>query len=211
MGEKEGRGEGKERTGESDEMVAAVMVPGCALLVAALSSPLSLAPFSRRAVLATGAAALFSAGAPNSASAAANVKDLTRLPAGLNEINYLLENWEKETTNPNSGDADPDRVRIFVGLRSTTSPLFQVEKLLAAPTTQDKVDPDRFDEWITATEEFNSHINKINELAYTSSFGEYHPGGGKDQVAKYLNLAKEEVVLARDSLALLIDLLGLDK
>jgi len=30
-------------------------------------------------------------------------------------------------------------------------------------------------------------------------------------VAKYLNLAKEEVVLARDSLALLIDLLGLDK
>jgi hypothetical protein len=59
---------------------------------------------------------------------------------------------------------------------------FQVAKLLAAPTTQDKVDPDRFEDWISSTEEFNSHINKINELAYTSSFGEYNPGGGKEQV-----------------------------
>tara|TARA_B100000524_G_scaffold246963_1_gene132640 strand:+ start:67 stop:210 length:144 start_codon:yes stop_codon:yes gene_type:complete len=33
----------------------------------------------------------------------------------------------------------------------------------------------------------------VNELAYTSSFGEYNPGGGKDQIAKYLELAREEV------------------
>lgn len=163
---------------------------------------------SRRSVLAGGAA--LPALAPLSALAAADTTDLTRLPAGLKEINYLIDNWEKETTNPNSGNADPDRVRIFIGLRSTTSPLFQVEKLLAAPTTQDKVDPDRFEEWIASTEEFNSHINKINELAYTSSFGEYNPGGGKDQVAKYLEMARGEVVEARDSLSNLIQLLGLN-
>ena len=39
--------------------------------------------------------------------------------------------------------------------------------------------------WIEAVEGWNSHVNKVNELAYTSSFGEYNPGGGKEQVAKY--------------------------
>ena len=188
---------------------------GAVFQLAVLSSALSWPPLreagialSRRSVLAGGAA--LSALAPLSALAAADTTDLTRLQSGLKEINYLIDNWEKETTNPNSGNADPDRVRIFIGLRSTTSPLFQVEKLLAAPTTQDKVDPDRFEEWIASTEELNSHINKINELAYTSSVGEYNPGGGKDQVAKYLEMARGEVVEARDSLSNLIQLLGLN-
>ncbi len=47
----------------------------------------------------------------------------------------------------------------------------------------------------------------MNELAYTSSFGEYNPGGGKEQVRKYLLLAKEEVVQARDSLKTMVQLL----
>lgn len=186
----------------------------CTLLAAALSGgPLAQGGtpvLSRRVVLGAGLGALFSAATPLAGSAVANVKDLSRLPAGLKDINYLLDNWAKETTNPVSGDADPDRVRLFIGLRTTTSPLFQVEKLLAAPTTQDKVDPDRFEDWIASTEEFSSHINKVNELAYTSSFGEYNPGGGKEQVAKYLQMAKDEVILARDSLATLISLLGLE-
>jgi hypothetical protein len=100
------------------------------LLAAALSGgPLAQggAPaLSRRAMLGAGVGALFSAATPLAGSAAANAKDLSRLPAGLKEINYLLDNWAKETTNPISGDADPDRVRLFVGLRTTTSPLFQV-------------------------------------------------------------------------------------
>ena len=44
---------------------------------------------------------------------------------------------------------------------------------------------------------------------YTSSFGEYNPGGGKGQVRKYLLLAKEEVEQARDSLKVMIELLKL--
>jgi Ca2+ transporting ATPase len=33
-------------------------------------------------------------------------------------------------------------------------------------------------------------------MAYTSSFGEYNPGGGKDAVEKYLLIAKEQVAAA---------------
>merc|ERR1719263_925540 len=146
---------------------------------------------SRRASLAA-AAALFSL--PLSACAA-DVKDLGRLKKGLEGIQYLLDNWVVETTNPTSGNADPDRVRLYLGLRTTDHPLFQVEKLLAK--AQDRISDDDFERWVEASEGWNSHVNKINELAYTSSFGEYNPGGGKDQVAKYLQLAKEEVELSR--------------
>ena len=75
---------------------------------------------------------------------------------------------------------------------------------------QDKL-PDDVDieVWIDAVEGLNSHIAKINELAYTSSFGEYNPGGGKGQVRKYLLLAKEEVELARNSLQTMIKLLNI--
>uniref|UniRef100_A0A7S0L2P2 Uncharacterized protein n=1 Tax=Coccolithus braarudii TaxID=221442 RepID=A0A7S0L2P2_9EUKA len=144
---------------------------------------------------------------PLAATAAQDAKDLTRLPKGLKEIDFLLDNWSQETINPVSGNADPDRVRLFLGLRTTTHPLFQVEKILTA--AQNKVDPDDFEAWIEAVEGWDSHLNKVNELAYTSSFGEYNPGGGKDQIAKYLELAREEVILARASLAKIIGLLGL--
>ena len=118
----------------------------------------------------------------------------------------MLDNWEVETTDPNSGNQTPDRVRFFLGLRTTDHPLFQVDKLLAK--AQDKLSDDvDFEEWINAVEGWNSHVNKVNELAYTSSFGEYNPGGGKGQVAKYLELARAEVVLARDSLKTMVTLL----
>ncbi len=91
--------------------------------------------------------------------------------------------------------------------RPPARPPLQLEKLLAK--ANDKVDDERFEEWIEAVEGWNSHVNKVNELAYTSSFGEYNPGGGKDQIAKYLELARAEVVLARDSLKKMIELLNI--
>ena len=99
-------------------------------------------------------------------------------------------------------------VRYFVGLRTTDHPLFQVDKLLtkAQQKLPDDVD---IEKWIDSVEGLNSHLAKINELAYTSSFGEYNPGGGKGQVRKYLLLAKEEVEQARDSLKVMIELLKL--
>ena len=144
-------------------------------------------------------------GVQSVAAAGQDPKDLTRMPTGLNDVQYLLDHWDAETINPTSGAQDPDRVRLWLGLRTTTSPLFQIDRLLT--TAQNDVDPDRFDEWIEASEGWNSHVNKVNELAYTSSFGEYNPGGGKEQVAKYLDLARAEVVLCRDSLKTMISLI----
>ena len=164
---------------------------------------------SRRSVLLGASAGLMAtAAAPTAALAAQNVNDAARLQKGLKEVQYLLDNWDKETTDPNSGERSPDRVRFFLGLRTTDHPLFQSDKLIAALQKQLPDDVD-FEEWIEAVEGWNSHLNKVNELAYTSSFGEYNPGGGKEQVKKYLDLAQAEVVLSRDSLQTMIKLLQL--
>ena len=42
-----------------------------------------------------------------------------------------------------------------------------------------------------------------------SSFGEYNPGGGKEQVRKYLLLCKEQVEKSQESLTTIIKLLKL--
>ena len=58
---------------------------------------------------------------------------LTRHVQGSTSINYLLKNWDAETTvcRENGGECkrDADPVRRYMGLRSTTDPLFQIEKV----------------------------------------------------------------------------------
>jgi Ca2+ transporting ATPase len=44
-------------------------------------------------------------------------------------------------------------------------------------------------------------------MAFISQFGEYNPGGGKDQVLKYLLEAETNVKLAKTSLKVIIDAL----
>jgi Ca2+ transporting ATPase len=142
---------------------------------------------------------------PLAASAAQDNTDLTRLKKGLEGINYLLDNWDKETVDPITGADSPDRCRFYLGIRTTDHPLFQVEKLITK--AQGKVDDDDFESWVAASEGFTSAVAKVNELAYTSSFGEYNPGGGKEQVRKYLLLAKEQVVETKTSLEAMIKIL----
>lgn len=144
----------------------------CALLlcISASASALKLQPVvSRRGVLALSSATAL---LPDWAVAAEDKSsDLSRLKKGLESVQYLLDNWDTETIDPTTGDDSPDRVRYFLGLRTTDHPLFQVDKLLtkAQKTLPDDVD---FEVWIDSVEGLNSHIAKVNELAYTSSFGE---------------------------------------
>jgi len=134
---------------------------------------------------------------------------MTRFKKALEGVNYLLDNWDKETTECTSGAEctdQPDKVRYYYGLRTTDHPLFQLDKLYAK--AQDKLPDDAdFEEWIEATEGLASQIAKINELSYTSSFGEYNPGGGKEQVRKYLLLCQEQVVKSKASLEKIVKLL----
>ena len=59
-------------------------------------------------------------------------EELERIRIGYKQIQYLLENFEQETTTcrENGGECkrDAEPIRRALGLRSTTDPLFQIEK-----------------------------------------------------------------------------------
>ncbi|GMH48579.1 hypothetical protein TrRE_jg5382, partial [Triparma retinervis] len=61
--------------------------------------------------------------------------DKERIRKGAAGIDYLLAHWDKETTvcRENGGECkrDAEPVRRYMGLRSTTDPLFQIEKVFA--------------------------------------------------------------------------------
>eukprot|EP00549_Striatella_unipunctata_P021696 CAMPEP_0118674548 /NCGR_PEP_ID=MMETSP0800-20121206/950_1 /TAXON_ID=210618 ORGANISM="Striatella unipunctata, Strain CCMP2910" /NCGR_SAMPLE_ID=MMETSP0800 /ASSEMBLY_ACC=CAM_ASM_000638 /LENGTH=167 /DNA_ID=CAMNT_0006569757 /DNA_START=229 /DNA_END=732 /DNA_ORIENTATION=- len=135
-------------------------------------------------------------------------EELNRIKVGYEGIEYLLANFDKETTicRENGGECkrDAEPVRRYLGLRSTTDPLFQIEKVFNKVKYMELEDPDKLETFFEATEEFNSAINLSNSMAFVSQFGEYNPGGGKDEVLKYLNEAKKQVVTVRDSLKVII-------
>ena len=128
---------------------------------------------SRREALSIGAAAaaFIVASPPRAAFASMDPSDLSRFKKALVGVNYLLDNWDVETTECKlGGDGictdQPDKVRFYFGLRTTDHPLFQLDKLYAKAQAKLPDDAD-FEEWIEATESLASQIAKINELAYT--------------------------------------------
>jgi len=176
-------------------------------------------PFSRRAfgsALGSSGALVAAAGLvgglPLAASARpqgpASKEEIARIKKGYDGLEYLLANFDKETTKCTPEcNRNPDVVRTYMGLRSMDHPLYQAEKVLAKG--QDNIDDvDELDEYITACENYSSAISESNAMAYTSSFGEYNPGGGKDEVEKYLQLARTQVVYARDNLKIILTKLG---
>jgi dephospho-CoA kinase len=42
-------------------------------------------------------------------------------------------------------------------------------------------------------------------MSFISQFAEYNPGGGKDEVLKYLNEAQTQVILAEKALKTILD------
>jgi hypothetical protein len=130
--------------------------------------------------------------------------ELARIKTGHDQIVYLLENFEKETTvcRENGGECkrDADPVRRYLGLRSTKDPLFQIEKVFDKVKYMD-IDPDNIETFFEAAEEWNTAVNMSNSMAFISQFGEYNPGGGKDEVLKYLEEAKIQVINAEKSLS----------
>jgi len=147
-------------------------------------------------------------GAPGAPTAA----ELNRIKVGYDGIQYLLNNFDQETTTckVNGGECkrDADAVRKYLGLRSTTDPLFQIEKVFNKVKYMD-LDPDKLDAFFEATEVWNSCMNMSNSMAFISQFAEYNPGGGKDEVLKYLNEAKTQVSDAEKALKVIIDCLDI--
>mmetsp|Transcript_34407 Transcript_34407/g.61784 ORF Transcript_34407/g.61784 Transcript_34407/m.61784 type:complete len:221 (+) Transcript_34407:53-715(+) len=136
-------------------------------------------------------------------------EELERIRTGYKNIQYLLANWEAETTvcRENGGECkrNAEAVRKYLGLRSTLDPLFQIEKVFAKVRFMDDIDPDKLDEFFDATEVWNTTMNMSNSMAFISQFAEYNPGGGKDEVKKYLDEAQTQVVLAESALKTILD------
>ncbi|KAG7360173.1 hypothetical protein IV203_035272 [Nitzschia inconspicua] len=139
--------------------------------------------------------------------------ELKRIQVGYKQITELLNNFEEATTTcrENGGECkrDAEPIRRVLGLRSTTDPLFQIEKVFDKVKYMDgDIDLETF---FQATEDWNSAMTLSNSMAFISQFGEYNPGGGKDEVLKYLNESKKAVVVAQASLKKIMDALGLQE
>ena len=138
-------------------------------------------------------------------------EDVARIQKGYSQIEYLLNNFEKETTtcrvDGGKCKRDADGIRRVLGLRSTTDPLFQIEKVFGKIKSLD--DFDKLDAFFSATEDWNSATSISNSMAFISQFGEYNPGGGEDEVLKYLLESKKQVILARDALRTIMNSLDI--
>ena len=48
-------------------------------------------------------------------------------------------------------------------------------------------------------------------MAYVSSWGEANPGGGQDEIARYLEKSRKEVLQSANLLKTIMDILGIPK
>ena len=139
-------------------------------------------------------------------------QELTRLQRGHARIQYLLENWEAETQvcgklimsdterkqvvrTEGSGSAGcektPLNVQGFLGYKSTEDPLYRADKLMVKAASL--VDPNDFEAYLETIEQYKDKADNSAMMAYTSSWGEANPNGGKEVIDEYLERTKADV------------------
>ena len=180
---------------------------------------------SRRGAFAKGAAAFLGVASstmtsfPNAASAKPVYPeaeaDKKKIVEGYKGLQYLLDNWEKETTvcgrfdNPYIGDGKgcertPEKVMSYLGYKSMEHPLYRVDKTLIRMQRLTD-DPDFLD----VLDKFVEKADETNVMAFVSSWGEANPGGGKDRVEYFIERSRNNVKESRDELAKVIKILDL--
>ena len=170
---------------------------------------LPLPAVASRAAASTLAALLLATSHPTALTAAPppTSLELARLSFGLARIDYLLDNWDKETTVCNSMSAgglsaDLDKqvattqnagkcsktplvVQKYIGAASTLDPLFKADKLMIraqplVPEANQDAYGDAVDLWITKQQ-------MSSTMAYTSSWsGIENPNGSLEQIDENL-------------------------
>ena len=181
----------------------------------------SMAPLEDRRALfqkasAASAAVLVGAASfpyPAFAASTPSPTELERLRKGHARVKYLLENWNSitqvcgkiimsdterrqvvRTEGAGSGGCEktPLAVQEYMGYKSTEDPLYRVEKLMvkAAPL----VDPEDFENYLEVVEKYKDKADNTAMMAYTSSWGEANPNGGKEVIDEYLERTKEDVM-----------------
>lgn len=172
-------------------------------------------------VIAGGASSLFTLSIlsqPSKAAApsAQEQKDKENIVKGYQRLQYLLDNWEKETTVCKTGqettfgdkcERTPLKVMDYLGFRSINDPLFKADQAMLRLKAQ--VPSDNELEFYEAVERFAENAEEASSMAFVSSWGEANPGGGKDRVQLFIERSKKNVIVSRDSLKTVIDILKL--
>jgi len=172
--------------------------------------------FQTTAALFTGTAAaastLIVSPSPANAETAPSAKDLQKLQQGHARVQYLLQNWDditqicgkgimsdlerKQVIRTEGGgggfcEKTPLQVQNYLGYKSTNDPLFKADKLMLKAATL--VEPGLFEDYLDVVEQYREKADQGSMMAYTSSWGEANPGGGKEVIDEYLESTRLEV------------------
>lgn len=193
----------------------------------------SLASGLRRAALLLGPLSLsgFSSGplpavAANKASLQA---DQEKLLAGYKDLVYMMQNFNKVTrkcdknqdkisqplqtgfAGPDSCLAQPLQVRKYLGQTSIKANLFDTKQMLVNFELAGMVPSGRDDEYGDLVEDFERYKREADEWAYSSSWAEANPGGGRDRTEDYLLRSKNLAEKATKTLGRLVEILGISE
>ena len=108
--------------------------------------------------------------------------DKTNVVQGYLRLQFLLDNWDTETTVCGMGgdnlesrcDRTPVKVMEYMGYKSTTDPLYKAEKTLRR--LYDIVPAKRDSEFVEAVDVFSQNADEASGTAFISSWGEANPG-----------------------------------
>jgi hypothetical protein len=143
-------------------------------------------------------------------------------------VQYLLQNWDLLTSVCGKGvmsDAErrqvvrtegggggfcektPLVVQEYMGYKSTEDPLYRADKLMvrAAPLVDNAV----LEDYLDVVERYREKADNVAMMAYTSSWGEANPNGGKEIVDDYLEKTKMDVQESEKLLKAVLDFLNL--
>ena len=158
------------------------------------------------------------------ASGTASADELEKLRRGHARVQYLLDHWDDETQvcgkvimsdierrqiirTEGAGsvgcEKTPLNVQYFLGYKSTDDPLYRADKLMVRAASL--VDPDDFENYLDVVEKYKDKADNAAMMAYTSSWGEANPNGGKEVIDEYLDRTKLDVM---DSERYLRNILG---
>jgi hypothetical protein len=148
------------------------------------------------------------------AAAPPTKEELAKIQRGHARVQYLLENWNSITKvcgtatmsdterkqvirTEGGGGTDqcertPLKVQDYMGYKSTEDPLYRADKLMVrAASLVDAVD---FENYLDVVERYKDKSDQTALLAYTSSWGEANPNGGKEVIEDYLEQTKDQVI-----------------
>ncbi|CAE7209333.1 unnamed protein product [Symbiodinium pilosum] len=109
---------------------------------------------------------------------------------------------------PDACIAQPLQVRKYLGQTSTKANLFDTKQMLVNFELSGMVPAGKDDEYGDLVEDFEKFKREADEWAYSSSWAEANPGGGRDRTEDYLLRSKTLADKATKTLGLIVDILG---